>query len=135
MTPNRLASLLAPLAAMVGLAGCVAYDPYYPAATVYTPAPYVAAPAATYAPPPPAYAPSVAAAPYASPMPRYDYIGDAERARRSYGPGYASAATVDPYCREAYAEAAGAERTAAITGRYDDAARAARTDGYYRRDC
>ena len=49
-------------------------------------------------------------------------------------PGYA-AAPVDTYCREAYAAAAGAQQEAAITRSYEAAARAARADGFFRRDC
>jgi len=46
-----------------------------------------------------------------------------------------AAAQVDPYCREAYANAVGTQQSAAMTGTYADAARAERSAGFFRRDC
>lgn len=127
MKQVRLAVLPALLLG-AGLAACAPLpaDPYYGAAPV-APAPYAAN----------AYAPGYGAAPasgYAAPMPAY--VGQGEYGRRGHGGGPAYAAVpADPYCREAYAALAGAQQQAAISGTYEDAARAGRTEGFFRRDC
>ena len=117
-----------------GLAACAPLpaDPYYGAAPL-APAPYASnayAPGYVAAPPAPGYGAS-----YAAPMPAY--VGQGDYGRRDYGrggPAYA-AVPADPYCREAYAALAGAQQQAAISGTYEDAARAGRTEGFFRRDC
>ncbi|WP_424134870.1 hypothetical protein [Roseomonas chloroacetimidivorans] len=119
MNHPRLAILLPCLALGAGLAACAPADPYYGAAAP-VPAPGYAAPG--YAAP--GYASS-----YATPMPGYVGQGQYQPAP---GPGYASA---DSYCQEAYANAAGTQQRAAMTGSYADAARAQRSAGFYRRDC
>ncbi|SHI42577.1 hypothetical protein SAMN02745194_00326 [Roseomonas rosea] len=116
MNRFRPALLLPALALGAGLAACAPY----PAEPYYQPGTYGVAPAVT---------PGYAAAPYATPMP--GYVGQAPAP--AVGPGYAAA--VDPYCREAYAAAAGAQQQAAISGSYADAARADRSAGFFRRDC
>jgi hypothetical protein len=133
MIRTRLATILPALALGAGLVACApAYDPYY-----------AGAPATVVAP---GYAPSgYAAAPYATPAPGYAgqpaYVGQGEydrgyRRDGRVGPGYAVAPVpADPYCREAYAAAAGAQQQAAISGSYADAARADRSASFLRRDC
>ncbi|MBP0492076.1 hypothetical protein [Roseomonas indoligenes] len=113
MKSLRLAILPA-LALAGGLAACAPY----PAEGYYTVPP-----------------PSVAAVPptyrndYATQMPAY--VGQAPVA----APGVPYAAAVDPYCREAFANAAGTQQQASMTGTYADAARAQRSADFYRRDC
>ncbi|MFH5924224.1 hypothetical protein [Roseomonas xinghualingensis] len=104
---RRLAALLPALALGAGLAACAPYpaEPYY----------------GSYATPAPGYA---------APVPAYVGQGQYQAA-----PPAAYAASVDPYCREAYAAAAGAQQQAAISGGYADAARAQRSAGFYQRDC
>jgi hypothetical protein len=129
MNRTRFATLLPALALGAGLAACAPYpaDPYY--GSYATPAQsYVAAPGygATYATPMPAY---VGQGEYRQVPAAQAYAG-APYAATPY-----AATAVDPYCREAYAAAAGAQQQAAISGSYADAARADRTAGFYRRDC
>ena len=50
-------------------------------------------------------------------------------------PQSTAAVGVDSYCREAYANAAGTQQAASMTGTYADAARAERSAGFFRRDC
>lgn len=125
MNRIRLAILLPVLGA--GLAACVPYDPYYGAAPAYAP-PVVQQ---GYAAP----VPTGYASPYAAPMPAYVGQGDAYGRQVPVQPGYAAAPAGDSYCREAYANAAGTQQQAAVTGSYADAARADRSAGFLRRDC
>ncbi|MCR0981515.1 hypothetical protein [Roseomonas populi] len=111
MKSLRLAILPA-LALAGGLAACAPY----PAEGYYTvPPPAVATVPPTYR---------------NDSMPAY--VGQAPVAA---APAVPYAAAVDPYCREAYANAAGTQQQAAMTGTYADAARAQRSADFYRRDC
>jgi len=135
--------MLPVLALGVGLAACAPSEPYY--ATAPAPVGYAAPVAQGYATPygspyPAAQAQGNYGTPYAAPVPAY--VGQGEGyPRDAYGrpvqqQGYAAApAAGDSYCREAYANAAGTEQRAAVTGSYADAARANRSAGFFRRDC
>ena len=69
-----------------------------------------ASPAYSYAPASPAYS-------YAPAGPAYSYSGAPTVIAPVQGGGYAGAATVDPYCREALAEARDARRDARMAAR------------------
>ena len=108
MTRLRSLLILPAIALGAGLAACAPY----PAESYYTvPAPSVAAVPPTY---------------------RNDLGGGRYVAA---APGVPASAAVDPYCREAFANAVGTQQTAATTGSYADAARAERSAGFFRRDC
>jgi hypothetical protein len=134
MNRTRLATLLPALALGAGLAACAPYpaDPYYGSYATPTQS-YVAAPGygASYATPMPAY---VGQGEYRQVPAAQAYAGGPYAGAPYAATPYAAAA-VDPYCREAYAAAAGAQQQAAISGSYADAARADRSAGFYRRDC
>ncbi|WP_338663624.1 hypothetical protein VQH23_00350 [Pararoseomonas sp. SCSIO 73927] len=108
MKSLRLAILPA-LALAGGLAACAPY----PAEGYYTVPP-----------------PSAVAVP-----PTYRNDQAAYVAQVPVAPGVPYAAAVDPYCREAFANAAGTQQQASMTGTYADAARAQRSADFYRRDC
>ncbi len=159
---RRHPALVIPVALMGLLAGCVDPAPYAGAvpspAYVPPPVPYVEAPAYTpgtafvdplpgyggarpdgYRYPAPAY---VAPSPYATPyvtVPDGAYVTPVP-VPPGYGPpGVVTAYPARPdqtgYCAEALANAADASNRAAATGTIMDAARAQRTEAFYRRDC